>query len=126
MTKPELTLRQRTKMLLTPCKTRAELKAWIHYHLGLDLPDCTVSRYADSNPLDSIWQIYDICVNNNNPDNIEELLYVAGRGSGKTLGVAVAELLVMLHDQRDVVHVGAILTQAKRCYEYQTGFMLND
>jgi hypothetical protein len=92
----------------------------------MDLPDCTVSRYADSNPLDSIWQIYDICVNGNNPDNIEELLYVASRGSGKTLGVAIAELLIMLHDQRDIVHVGAIMQQAKRCYEYQVGFMLND
>jgi len=122
----QLTLKQRTKLLLTPCKTRQELKNWIHYHLGMDLPDCTVSRYADSNPLDSIWQIYDICVNNNNPDGIQELLYVAGRGSGKTLGVAIAELMVLLHDQRDVVHVGAILSQAKRCYEYQTGFMLND
>jgi hypothetical protein len=34
--------------------------------------------------------------------------------------------MVMLHDQRDVVHVGAILSQAKRCYDYQMGFMLND
>jgi hypothetical protein len=57
---------------------------------------------------------------------IEELLYVASRGSGKTLGVAIAELMVMLHDQRDVVHVGAIMSQAKRCYDYQMGFMLND
>jgi len=68
MVNKQLTLQQRTKLLLTPCKTRLELKNWIHYHLGLDLPDCTVSRYADSNPLDSIWQIYDICVNKNNPD----------------------------------------------------------
>jgi len=122
----QLTMEQRTKLLLTPCKTRAELKNWIKYHLSLDLPDQTVSRYADTNPLDSIWEIYDICVNGNNPQGVQELLYVASRGSGKTLGVAVAEFMVMLHDQRDVVHVGAILSQAKRCYEYQTSFMMND
>lgn len=121
-----LSIEQKTKMLLTPCKTRAELKNWIKYHLGMDIPDCTVSRYADTNPLDAIWEIYDICVNNNNPNEVEELLYVAGRGSGKTLGVAIAEFMVMLHDQRDVVHVGAIMSQAKRCYEYQVNFMLND
>ena len=40
--------------------------------------------------------------------------------------MAIAELAVMLHDQRDVVHVGAILGQAKRCYDYQIRFMLND
>jgi hypothetical protein len=121
-----LTMKQRRQILLTPCKSKAELKNWIKYHLKLDLPDCTVSRYADTDPLDAIWQIYDICVNNNNPDEIQELLYVAGRGSGKTLAVAVAEFMVMLHDQRDVVHVGAILSQAKRCYEYIQGFMLSD
>ena len=114
------------KLVLTPCKTKDELSNWIKYHLGLHLPDKTVSRYADTNPLDAIWQIYKICVLKDNPEAVHELLYVAGRGSGKTLGVAIAELLVMLHDQRDVVHVGAILGQAKRCYEYQMGFMLND
>lgn len=121
-----LTIEQRTKLLLTPCKSRLECKNWIKYHLGMDLPDCTVSRYADTNPLDAVWEIYDICVNNNNPKNVQELLFVASRGSGKTLGVAIAEFMVMLHDQRDVVHVGAILSQAKRCYEYQVSFMLND
>lgn len=121
-----LTLEQRTKMLFKPCKNRIELKNWIKYHLNMDLPDTTISRYADTNPLDSIWEIYDICVNNNNPKNVEELLYVASRGAGKTLGVAIAEFLVMLHDQRDVVHVGAIMSQAKRCYEYQQKFMRAD
>lgn len=123
---PPLTMKQRKTLLLTPCKTKMELKNWIKFHLGMDLPDCTVSRYADTDPLDAIWSIYDICVNNNNPDKIQELLYVAGRGSGKTLAVAIAEFMVMLHDQRDVVHVGAILSQAKRCYEYIQSFMLND
>jgi hypothetical protein len=122
----QLPMKQRIKALFTPCRTKAELKNWIRYHLGMDLPDITVSRYADTNPLDSVWQIYDICVNGNNPNMVDELLYVASRGSGKTLGVAIAELMVILHDQRDVVHVGAILSQAKRCYDYQMTFMLND
>jgi hypothetical protein len=118
--------KKKLRALLTPCKTKPDMKNWIRYHLHMDIPDCTVSRYADTNPLDAIWSIYDICVNHNNPDMVEELLYVASRGSGKTLGVAIAELMVMLHDQRDVVHVGAIMSQAKRCYDYQMGFMLND
>ena len=121
----KLTIEQRTIMLLEPCKTRDELNRWIRYHLGLDLPDTIVSRYADTNPLDVVWEVYKICVLKDNPDNIEELLYVASRGSGKTLGMAIAELLVMLHDQRSIAHVGAIMGQAKRCYEYQMGFMLN-
>ena len=70
----KLTFEQRKKLVLTPCKTKKELGNWIKYHLGVYLPDCTVSRYADTNPFDAVWEAYDICVNNNNPDNIEELL----------------------------------------------------
>ena len=83
----KISLDQQRKLLLKPCKTRNELKAWIKYFLNLELPDVTVSRYSDTNPLDVIWEVYDICVNNNNPDKIKELLFVAGRGSGKTLGL---------------------------------------
>jgi hypothetical protein len=117
---------KRRLALLTPCKTKLEMKNWIKFHLGLHLPDVTVSRYADTNPLDMIWEVYSICVLKQNPENVQELLFVAGRGSGKTLGMAIAELMVILHDKRDTVHVGAILSQAKRCYEYQIKFLLND
>lgn len=123
--KSGLTYEQRMNMLLTPCKTREELNAWIKYHLGLHLPDKTVSRYADSNPFDIIWELYQITVLKRNPENIEEILCVAGRGSGKTLGMAIFELLCILHDQRDAVHVGAIMNQADRCYAYIKGFMYN-
>lgn len=116
---------QETKLLLKPCKTPQELKAWIKYFLFLELPDVTVSRYSDTNPFQVIWEVYDICVNQNNPENIQELLFVAGRGSGKTLGMAIAELAVLLHDRREVVHVGAIQNQAERCYAYQKNFLYN-
>jgi len=124
-TKKKLTVVQLRKLLLKPCKNKDELYKFITFFFGLKLPDHTVSRYADTNPFDMIWRIYDICVNKNNPDDIKDILYVAGRGSGKTLGMAIVELLVMLHDQRDVCHVGAVMAQAKRCYDYQVKFMLN-
>jgi len=113
------------KLFLKPCKTRKELAAWIKYFLDLHLPDAKVSRYADTTPLDVVWEVYDICVNKNNPNKIQELLYVAGRGSGKTLGMAIAEMMILLHDQRDVVHVGAIQNQADRCYAYIKNFLYN-
>lgn len=121
-----LTMAQLEKIFLTPCRTEGDLKNYIKYFFNLHLPDHKVSRYADTTPFHAIWEVYDICVNSNNPQNVQELLYVAGRGSGKTLGMAIAELLVLLHDQRDVVHVGAILSQAKRCYEYQQKFLMSE
>lgn len=120
-----LPLEKRKKLFFKKCKSKAELSKFIQLFFGLHLPDQTVSRFADTNPLHIIWEVYNICVNKDNPEDIEELLYVAGRGSGKTLGMAIAELLVMLHDGRDACHVGAVLAQAKRCYEYQTKFMLS-
>jgi len=120
-----LSIEQKKKLFFKKCTTKDELSKFIQVFFGLHLPDQTVSRFADTNPLHIIWEVYDICVNKNNPEDIEELLYVAGRGSGKTLGMAIAELLVMLHDGRDACHVGAVLAQAKRCYDYQTKFMLS-
>lgn len=121
----KLTRAQRIQMLLTPCKTRKAFKGWIKYHLGLELPDCTVSRYSDTNPEEIIWELYQILVLKKNPENINEILCVAGRGTGKTLGMAILELMVILHDQRDAVHVGATMGQADRCYTYVKNFLYN-
>jgi hypothetical protein len=121
----KLPLEKRKKLFFKKCETKEELSKFIQLFFGLHLPDQTVSRFADTNPLHIIWEVYNICVNKDNTEDIEELLYVAGRGSGKTLGMAIAELLVMLHDGRDACHVGAVMAQAKRCYEYQTKFMLS-
>jgi hypothetical protein len=43
-----------------------------------------------------------------------------------TLVVSIAQLLAVIHGKRDVVHVGAILSQAERCYQYVQGFLLSD
>jgi phage terminase large subunit len=123
--KPVYSLEQQKQLFLTPCKSRDELKAWIKFFLNLELPDITVSRYSDTNPLDVIWEVYRICVLKQNPENIKDLLFVAGRGTGKTLGMAIAELMILIHDKREVVHVGAIQNQAERCYAYQKNFLYN-
>jgi len=39
--------------------------------------------------------------------------------------MAIAELMILLHDKREVVHVGAIQNQAERCYSYQKNFLFN-
>lgn len=116
---------KRRKLFFKPCKTKKEFSAWLKYFLNIHLPDITVSRYATTNPLDAAWNIYNICVNNDNPQNLQDLIYCASRGSGKTLGAGIVEFMVMIHDKRSVCHIGAILQQAKRCFEYQQGFYNN-
>ena len=74
---------QLRKEFLKPCSTQGELKRFIKYFFELDLPDCKVSRFSDISPFHAVWEPYDICVNKHNPHNITELLFVAGRGTGK-------------------------------------------
>jgi len=121
-----VTPQQLESLFLRKCKTQQELKNFIKYFFGLFLPDCTVSRYADTNPFGALWEMYDITVLENNPEDIRELIYVAGRGSGKTVSVSLAQLLAVIHGQLDVVHVGAIENQAKRAYEYIQKYLINE
>jgi len=81
--KVQLTASQLEKIFLSPCRTEQELKNYIKFFFGLHLPDFKVSRYADTTPFHAIWEVYNITVNKQNPKNIQEILYVAGRGSGK-------------------------------------------
>lgn len=119
---PEAIQKRDLALLLKPCRSKKELNAWIKYFLDLELPDETVSRYASSNPLEAVWEMYRICVLKQNPENIQEVLYTSSRGAGKTLSVAVAEFMILLHDQRDMAHIGAIMAQAKRAFDYVQGF----
>ena len=123
---PQLTKEQLEKVFMTPCKTKDDLKNFIKFFFNIYLPDQIVSRYADSSPMDALWEMYQITALNHNPENVQELIYVAGRGSGKTLSVSLAQLFAVIHGQRDVVHVGAIQAQAKRAYDYINGYLMRD
>ena len=115
---------QQRKLLLKKCTSRAEVHAWIRHFLQIDLPDTIVSRYSTTTPLDVVWEMYKICVLNDNPEDIQEVLYTAARGSGKTIAATIAEFMIMLHDQRDICHVGAILANAARSYAYFQSFCM--
>jgi len=67
----KFTLEQLERVFLTPCRTEADLKNYIKYFFNLQLPDCKVSRYADTTPFHAIWDVYNICVNSNNPENFK-------------------------------------------------------
>ena len=123
---PNFTKEQMEKIFLTPCKTKDDLRNFVKFFFNLYLPDQIVSRYADSSPMDALWEMYRITVLEENPQNVQELIYVAGRGSGKTVSVSLAQLLAVIHGQRDVVHVGAIQAQAKRAYDYINGYLMRE
>ena len=113
---------QSRRLLLTPCASKEGLRDWLITYLGLDFPDTQVDADSTGSPLDHLWSIYHAGVTNDWTFFRRVLLY-ASRGSYKTLGVSVLELLALLHMDRSVVHLAAIEAQAGKAQEYLRGFL---
>lgn len=104
--------------LMTPLTSKEELQDWILVHLGFELPDTVVSRFADSSPLDFVWEAYQSIVQG----KPLSMMALAGRDSAKTVGLSIIDLLAFLHDKRDTVHVAMTSEQAKRAKAYLEGY----
>ena len=117
---PKLSIDQLRELLFVPCENKEHLRQWVKLFWSVDLPGFKVSRYGNSTPLDAIWEVYNAALHERKRLDI---LFVAPRGGIKTLGAAILESLMMLHDLRGVVHVGAIENQSKRAYEYFVKFV---
>lgn len=110
-------------LLFQRLHTKEQLRLWLIKFLGVDLADCTVSRFATSNPLDMVWDIYTFCADEKNEEPLD-LRYIAGRASQKTLSLAALKVLLPLHFKRPVVHFGGTVAQAKRAYTYFKKFVM--
>lgn len=104
------------------CRTREALKDWCIYFMNVDLADCVVSRFSDSNPLDMVWEIYQLCADDHRDEPVS-LMFIAGRASQKTLAAAVLQVILPLHFGRAVVHLGGTKDQARRAYLYFRKFV---
>lgn len=107
------------QILYRSCRTRDELSNWIKVFLDVDLPDTTVDPTSNSNPLEMVWKLYQTAVWYDDLKPSERVLrsiFYASRGSFKTLGLTIAELLVMLHSGRDTIHCALIEKQSKNAY----------
>jgi len=109
----------------TPCETREELIEWLAVYLDVYLPDCIVDvESSNTTPLDMVWKIYSTALRGLELGSSAEtnLLFIGNRDGGKTFGAATAEFLLLIHDYRSVVHIGAIEKQAERAYMYFQDF----
>lgn len=110
---PEPEIDDLTKFL-THFQSKEHLQAWIYKFLGFTLPDCKVTKYADSIPLDFVWEVYRAII-----DGVSlNILGLAGRGSGKTVAVSVIDVLSLCHDLRPALHIGVTTEQSSRAREY--------
>ncbi len=86
------------------CKSERELKTWIKYFLDLSLPDTTVSRFADCNPQDMIWDIYNKAVLGNNQKKVKDIIYLAARGAGKCNRKGT-KILLLNNELKDIENI---------------------
>lgn len=121
---PEQEVRRR--LLFAPCVDKQALHDWIFVFLDVDLPDVVVDDRSNCTPLQMIWDIYSHFMHP--PANQEELpaerLYYANRFGGKTLAMAITEVLALLHVNTNVVHLASIEEQSVDAQNYLKGFFL--
>ena len=107
------------KLLMRPLKSKKELRNWIKSFLHIDLPDSTIDPDSTGNPLQMVWNLYSTAVHYDNiepKDRYIKYLAFCSRGSFKTMSACIVELLLLLHTNRDLVHIGLILSQAKNAF----------
>lgn len=109
------------KALFTPCRSKEELDRWIRVFLQIRFPDRIVSDESNSNPMEMIWQLYDHAIRNDTEGWKRSMSY-ANRFGGKTLGASVLECALLLHTDRNIIHMAAIVDQSKKAQEYVKGF----
>lgn len=106
-------------LLMTEITSPEHLNAWCHQFLGFTLPDCRVTDYADSTPLEFTYECYR-AIMDGQPLNI---IGLSGRDTAKTVSLSIIDLLAMIHDQRDAIHIGMIRQQAQRAREYLENYI---
>ena len=106
--------------LMTPITSKEHFQAWCYKFLGFTLPDCKVTRYADSTPLDFAYEVYRAMMDG----KALNIIGLSGRDTAKTVSLSVIDLLGLLHDQRDAIHIGMIRAQAQRAREYLEAYIL--
>lgn len=113
---------EKRRILFVPCETKEDLHKWIRIFLDFDMPNCVVDPDSNCTPMDMIWEVYDKCRRNDDPE-FNRVLYYASRDSFKTLGAAILELLAVVHLGRNVAHMAAIESQSEKSQQYVKSFL---
>jgi hypothetical protein len=92
-----------------------ELHAYISAYYGFDIPRVPVCEDHCS-PMQAMGDLYFTRVVGH------DIVWIGGRGSGKTLDFAIAEHLLISHFADTLVNVGAVEEQAQACYRYIQSF----
>lgn len=94
-----------------------ELKDWIMFYLGLDMPIDSVDPDSNASPIDAMWEIYNT-IRLNKGDETPGYIMLSARECYKTLGAAILETILMLHFEVTIAHMAAIQSQSAKAIQY--------
>lgn len=121
---PDEEKRKFSEMMFSELSSAQEIKDWVKFFLGLELPLEITDPESTSSPLDAIWQVYNTFKLNKGDVNPGYILMSCREGM-KTVSVAIMEILLLLHFQLDIGHAAATETQSSVALQYIGGFILN-
>jgi hypothetical protein len=103
--------------MLRPLQSAEQLKDWIMFFLGLDMPNGHVDPDSNSSPIEAMWTIYDTIRSNTGEENPGYIMLSAREGY-KTLSASILEVLLMIHFQMTIAHMAAIKDQSAKSVKY--------
>ena len=112
----------RRKTLFQICRSKEELRDWVHVFLNLEMPGAVVDQDSNVSILDMAWNCY-AHFTGQIPDPPTRVLYYGCRDGGKTLTQSVIEVLALLHLDVSIVHLAAIEEQSKNAQKYLKRFL---
>jgi hypothetical protein len=114
---PDNKKQELAKLLFQPLNSPQELKDWVMFFLGLDMPIGTVDPDSNASPIDAMWEIYKT-IKDNTADEIPGYIMLSARECYKTLGASILEALLMLHFEVTIAHMAAIQSQSAKAIQY--------
>lgn len=112
-----------SKLMLSQLSSPEELRDWVMFYLGLDLPMGTVDPDSTSSPIDAMWTIYE-AIKNNDEDAASKFIMLSCRSGYKTLSSSILEVLLMIHFRLTVGHMASIREQSAVAIQYINLFFL--
>lgn len=120
----ELSLEEKkhfAELMFKPLNSAQELKDWIWFYFGLDMPFGHVDPDSNSSPVEAMWEIYST-IKQNKGEEYPGFIMMSAREGYKTLSASMLETIVMLHMQLTIAHMAAIKEQSAKSIQYVNYF----
>lgn len=102
---------------IQPVMSAQDMRNWILTYLDLDLPDHHIDPDSNSSMLEAMYEAY-AAYRDDTVLQTPGYIWLSSRDSGKTLGGAILNVMLMIHFKAQVCHFAANKGQSEKCLSY--------